>query len=373
MRFSRDRSRDTRRRCHLVRCCGVCRCRVCRDHRNSAGSGRGRSLGRREPRRSRGLSRCMHGYRNRRGSVDPLRCGIRFDHRGDLRDGRHGDQSPLLEMIYQRESDQNCDEGSDAQVASPASPLLRIWIDESIWRRAAETQHVAVVEPLCPANAAAIDERAGRRFEIDQVVAATLVSDDRMALRNVRIRDAQPGIFGGADRSFVARQHEQPRSLRIAIDRQQSRGLRTFQHLMATLARRVQDGRHLEDECGSLRWRFRCSRSFRAVRRWSAGVTSAPLRLHFSEILLTVILPGLVVAISGKLILLVGRHHQDGAAHFGSLVGCQAGIGQTLRRWRLFSCPERYSWQTCRCDLAVLILFPLETSCERAQADRRHD
>ena len=194
-----------------------------------------------------------------------------------------------------------------------------------------------------------------------------------MTLRNVRIRDAQPGIFGAADRSFVARQHQQPGSLHIAIDREQSRGLRPFQHLTATLARRVQDGRHLEDECGSLRRRRGCSRSFRAVRLRSAGVASAILRFQFSEILLTVILPGLVVAISGKLILLIGRHHQYGAAHFGSLVGSQSSVGETLRRWRLFSCPERYSWQTCRRDLAVLILFPLETSCERAQADRRYD
>jgi hypothetical protein len=199
------------------------------------------------------------------------------------------------------------------------------------------------------------------------------ISDDRMALRSVRICDAQPGIFGGADRSFVARQHEQPGSLHIAIDREQSRGLRPFQHLTATLARRVQDGRHLEDECASLRRRRGCSRSLRAVRLWSAGVTSAPLRLQFSEILLTVILAGLVVAISGELILLVRRHHQYRAAHFGSLVGRQSSVGETLRRRRLFSCPYRYSWQAYRCDLAVLILFPLETSCERAQADRPYD
>ena len=313
----------------------------------------------------------MDGNRNWR--LDLLRCGSRFDHRGDLRNGRDGDQSPLLEMIHQHESDQNRDQGSDAQVASPAPPLLRIRIDESIWRRAAETQHVAVVEPLCPANAAAIDERAGCRLEIDQVVAATRISDDRMALRNIRISDAQPRIFGGADRSFVARQHEQPGTVHIAIDREQSRGLRPFQHLTATLARRVQDGRHLEDECVSLRRRRGRSGSFRAVRLCSAGITSAPLRLQFSEILLTVILPGLVVVISRKLILLIRRNDQHGAAHFGSLVGRQSSVGETLRRWRLLSCPKRYSWQTRRCDLAVLILFPLETSCERAQADRRHD
>jgi len=84
---------------------------------------------------------------------------------------------------------------------------------------------------------------------------------------------------------------EQPGSLRIAIDREQSRGLRPFQHLTATLARRVQDGRHLEDECVSFD-------GGAAAAGVSVQYGSAPPELlpplsacRFSEILLTVFCP----------------------------------------------------------------------------------
>src|SRR6202167_4576303 len=117
------------------------------------------------------------------------------------------------------------------KMAPPAPPLLRMGIDESIRRRAAEAQHITMLEPLRPANPITIDEGARPGFEIGQVVAAARVSDGRMAIRNAWIRDVQLRAFSAADGRFTAGQHEQPSARRLAIDCQQSRRLRPFQHL----------------------------------------------------------------------------------------------------------------------------------------------
>ena len=180
-----------------------------------------------------------------------LRSGIRFDQRDNLREGRDGDQPPLLEMVRQCDRDQKCEQRSDAQIPSPTSPLLRIGIDESIRRCAAETQHVTVREPLRPANPPTIDERARPGLEIDDVVAAALISDDRMALVDVRIRDPQSRTFGAADPSFTTREQQQPSATAPRDPRRADARLAAFSALAATLARGAQDGRHSEDERGS--------------------------------------------------------------------------------------------------------------------------
>src|ERR1700722_6862047 len=150
--------------------------------------------------------------------------------RDNLRE-RRAEQSPLLEMINQP----NCEEGRDhrtrAQVPSPAPSLLRVRIDESIWSRGAKPQHVAMLEPLSPANPLAVDVCARVGFEIDQVVASARIPYYSMTISDVRIGKAQRRTFGIADRGFIALQHEQPSTMRLAIDREQTRGLRPLQHL----------------------------------------------------------------------------------------------------------------------------------------------
>jgi len=129
----------------------------------------------------------------------------------------------------------NCEEGRNdhtrAQVPTPTPPLLRVRIDESIWSRVTKPQHIAMLEPLRPANPLAVDEGAGLGFEINQVVAAARISDYGVTISDVRIGKAQRRTFGIADRGFIALQQEQPSTMSLAIDREQTRGLRTFQHL----------------------------------------------------------------------------------------------------------------------------------------------
>ena len=216
----RDRSgRGNRRRCR----------HGCRGDCDATGVRHRGRRNRRGQRWRRGRSR--RAYSNNIRRLAMLRRRIRFHQRDNLREGRNRNQSPLLETIRRYNRDQNRDQRPHAQIAPPASPLLRIRIDESIRRRAAETQHVTVLEPLRPANPTTIDERARPELEIGQVVAAARVSDDRMANRDVRIRDVQLRAFGAADRRFTAGQHEQPSARRLAIHRQQSRRLRPLQHL----------------------------------------------------------------------------------------------------------------------------------------------
>jgi hypothetical protein len=90
---------------------------------------------------------------------------------------RGAEQSPLLEMIHQPNRQEYRNNRTRAQVPTPAPPLLRVRIDESIWSRVAKPQDVAMLEALRPANPLAVDECAGLGFEINQVVATTRVSD----------------------------------------------------------------------------------------------------------------------------------------------------------------------------------------------------
>ena len=88
-----------------------------------------------------------------------------------------------------------------------------------------------MLEPLRPANPLAVDECAGIGFEIDQVVAAARVSDYSMTIGDVRIGKAQRRTFAIANRGLIAGQQQQSCAMRLAIDREQTRGLRAFQHL----------------------------------------------------------------------------------------------------------------------------------------------
>ncbi|HZC45077.1 MAG TPA: hypothetical protein VE243_01305, partial [Candidatus Acidoferrum sp.] len=134
-------------------------------------------------------------------------------------------------MIEQAKRDEHRDHGGKAQIATPTPALLRVRINESIRRRAAKADCVAMFEPLRPPNARAVNERAGLGFETSYVVAAARILDDRMPTRDVRIGDLQSATFGVADRRLIALQQQQSSARRIAIDRQQTRGLRSFQHL----------------------------------------------------------------------------------------------------------------------------------------------
>ena len=92
-------------------------------------------------------------------------------------------------MIHRCDCDEYRDNRAGAQVSPPAPALHRVRIDESVRCRAAEAENVAMLEFLLSANAVSVDERTGSRFEIDDVVTAARVSDERMSSSDVRVGD----------------------------------------------------------------------------------------------------------------------------------------------------------------------------------------
>ncbi|HEV2170610.1 MAG TPA: hypothetical protein VGR40_06665 [Candidatus Binatus sp.] len=171
----------------------------------------------------------MNSYYN--WGFDFLRRGIGLHQSNDPVERRDRNQSPLLEMIGQDERDEQRDRRPEPQIPAPASPLQRIGIDKSIRRRAAEAQYVAVLELLRATNPFSIDERAAGRFEIDYIVPAASISDDRMTSTHIRIRYLQRRTVRAAHHRFITRQQQQPGVVRLAINCEQSSGLRSFQHL----------------------------------------------------------------------------------------------------------------------------------------------
>lgn len=150
--------------------------------------------------------------------------------RRNLRE-RGAEQSQLLVMIHQCECDKYRDDRARAQIAPPTPPLERIWIDKAIRSRATEADRVAVRELLLAANPPSIEIGAFGRFQIDNIVTAACVSDDCVTTRDARIRNAQSRPVCAADVRFIAPEQQQPRADRLAIDRKQTRGLRSFQHV----------------------------------------------------------------------------------------------------------------------------------------------
>ena len=92
-------------------------------------------------------------------------------------------------MIHRCDCDKYGDNRAGAQVSPPAPALQRVGIDESVRCRAAEAENVAMLEFLLSANAVSVHEGAGSRFEIDDVVTAARVSDERMTIGDVRVGD----------------------------------------------------------------------------------------------------------------------------------------------------------------------------------------
>jgi hypothetical protein len=129
-------------------------------------------------------------------------------------------------MVCQSDCDERRHNRTGAQDPPPSSPLQRVGIDESIWSRRAKPQNVAVLERLPAANPPAIEKRAARGFEIDRIVFAVRISDDRVTICDARIRDSQRRPFRAANLGFIALEEQQPRAGRFAIDRQQTCGLR---------------------------------------------------------------------------------------------------------------------------------------------------
>jgi hypothetical protein len=149
---------------------------------------------------------------------------------GDLRDSRNRQQIPFLMMVQPPDHEQSRDDCGGAQQSPFTPPSKSIWIDKSIWNAGAETEIVTVLERLRPANPPAIEKRAAGRFEIRDIVAATGVTDDCVAVGDARIRDLQAEPRRAADDRLVAPEYQQPRTRRIAIHREQTRSLRSPQH-----------------------------------------------------------------------------------------------------------------------------------------------
>src|SRR5271163_4076536 len=133
-------------------------------------------------------------------------------------------------MVRQSKRDEDRDNRTCAQDSTPTSALERVRIDKPVRSRAAKPDDVAVLECLPAANPASIDERALRRFEIDDVVTPARVSKLRVTICDIRILKTQWRPFRRSDHRFVAREQQQPRASRLAIESQQTRRLRP-QHL----------------------------------------------------------------------------------------------------------------------------------------------
>ncbi len=87
-----------------------------------------------------------------------------------------------------------------------------------------------MLQRLRAANPAAVEKCAACRLEIGNIVAAALVTDDRVAISDGRIGDLQAQSRRAADDRIVAAEYQEPRTRRVAIHREQSCRLRSSQH-----------------------------------------------------------------------------------------------------------------------------------------------
>lgn len=133
-------------------------------------------------------------------------------------------------MVQQSNRDEERDKRAGADDSTPTPALERIWIDKPVRSRAPKPDYVAMLECLPAANPASVDERALRRFEIDDVVTPARVSDGRVAICDARIRKMQWRPFRRSNHRFIAREQQQPRACALAIESQQTCRLRP-QHL----------------------------------------------------------------------------------------------------------------------------------------------
>ena len=117
-----------------------------------------------------------------------------------------------------------------AQNPPLAPPSNRVWIDKSIWNAGAETEIVAMLKRLRAANPSAIEKGPACGLEIRNIVATACIPDERMSIGDARIRDLQSESGGFADHRLIAAEDQQPRSRRVAIDREQACRLRPSQH-----------------------------------------------------------------------------------------------------------------------------------------------
>ena len=144
---------------------------------------------------------------------------------------RRVEQSPFLVMIHPSDCDECRDHRTRAQIAPSSSPHECVGIDKPVRRRATESQDVAVLELVPASNPLSVEERAFIRLEIDHVVTAAFVPDDRMAIRDARVGEMQSRAVRAADTRLVALEQQQPRAQRLAIHRQQTCSLRSSEHL----------------------------------------------------------------------------------------------------------------------------------------------
>src|SRR5260370_6392189 len=147
-------------------------------------------------------------------------------------------------MIQPCDGEDRRDDRDRAQDPALTPTSQRVGIDKSIWNAAAETEIVAVLERLRPANPAAVEKGAARRLQIGHIVAAARVANDRMAIGDARVGYLQSQSLRAADYFLVATQEEQPGARGVAIDGEQTCGLRPSQHVRLLL-------------CGSLMFRLR--------------------------------------------------------------------------------------------------------------------
>src|SRR5277367_6755097 len=112
---------------------------------------------------------------------------MRIHPRDNLVDRIQRHQIPLLEMVRQSNRDEKRDNRSGANDSTPTSTLERVWIDEPVRRPSAKPDKVAMLECVLAANPVSVDERALRRFEINDVITAAPISDGCVAERDARI------------------------------------------------------------------------------------------------------------------------------------------------------------------------------------------
>src|SRR5258708_33232952 len=163
-----------------------------------------------------------------------LRSRLRMRQRRNLREGR-AKQSPFLAMIHPSDCDECRDNRTRAQIPPESPPLQCVGIDKPVRRCATESQDVAMLELVLASNPPPVEEGAFIRLEIDHIVTAALVPDDRVAIRDARVGEVQSRAFRAADARLVALEQQQPRAWRLAIHRQQTCSLRPPQHLRLLL------------------------------------------------------------------------------------------------------------------------------------------
>src|SRR5271155_5589099 len=152
---------------------------------------------------------------------------MRLHPRDDLSSRRQREQTPALEMVRYPNGREHRDNRRKADVTSPTSPLQRVRVNKLVAGRAPETQNVAVLEPAFAAYPLSVDQRALIGLEVDDIVTAARVSDERMTNIDARIADAQCRSFVSSDVGFTPPEQQQPRAIRISTDREQTCSLRS--------------------------------------------------------------------------------------------------------------------------------------------------